>query len=45
MKYYIYISGTKTDMLYPQIPKPLLKNLNFVRISGRMLPKGLSNEQ
>ena len=27
MKYYIYISGTKTDMLYPQIPKPLLKKI------------------
>ena len=27
MKYYIYISDTKVDMLYPQIPKPLLKKI------------------
>lgn len=27
MKYYIYISDTKVDMLYPQIPKPLLKRI------------------
>src|SRR5947209_11465862 len=27
MKYYIYISDTKVDMLYPQIPKPILKRI------------------
>jgi len=27
MKYYIYISDTKVDMLYPQIPPPLLKKI------------------
>src|SRR2546430_14102855 len=27
MKYYIYISDTKIDMLYPQIPKPILKKI------------------
>ena len=27
MKYYVYISDTKIDMLYPQIPKPLLKKI------------------
>ncbi len=27
MKYYIYISDTKVDMLYPQIPQPLLKRI------------------
>jgi hypothetical protein len=27
MKYYIYISDTKVDMLYPQIPKPVLKKI------------------
>jgi len=27
MKYYIYISDTKVDMLYPQIPKSLLKKI------------------
>src|SRR5436309_3024639 len=27
MKYYIYISDTKLDMLYPQIPKALLKRI------------------
>ena len=27
MKYYIYISDTKIDMLYPQIPKSLLKKV------------------
>jgi len=27
MKYYVYISDTKVDMLYPQIPKPLLKRI------------------
>ncbi len=27
MKYYIYISDTKVDMLYPQIPKSILKKI------------------
>src|SRR5260370_27167413 len=27
MKYYIYISDTKVDMLYPQIPQPILKKI------------------
>ena len=27
MKYYLYISDTKVDMLYPQIPKPILKRI------------------
>jgi hypothetical protein len=27
MKYYIYISDAKVDMLYPQIPKPILKKI------------------
>src|SRR5258708_39832202 len=27
MKYYVYISDTKVDMLYPQIPKSLLKKI------------------
>lgn len=27
MKYYIYISDTKVDMLYPQIPKSILKQI------------------
>ena len=27
MKYYIYISDTKVDMLYPQVPQPLLKKI------------------
>jgi len=27
MKYYIYISDAKVDMLYPQIPKPILKRI------------------
>ena len=27
MKYYIYISDDKIDMLYPQIPKPLLQRI------------------
>lgn len=27
MKYYIYISDAKIDMLYPQIPKPILKRI------------------
>ena len=31
VKYYIYISDTKLDMLYPQIPKKILE-----RISGEL---------
>ncbi|MGZ6304382.1 MAG: DUF7019 family protein, partial [Ktedonobacteraceae bacterium] len=27
MKYYIYISDAKVDMLYPQIHKPILKRI------------------
>jgi len=27
MKYYLYISDAKIDMLYPQIPKPILKRI------------------
>jgi hypothetical protein len=27
VKYYIYISDTEVDMLYPQIPKPVLKKI------------------
>ena len=50
MKYYIYISDAKVDMLYPQIPKPILKkiasslNINL-KLFGAELSVGIKNDQ
>ena len=50
MKYYVYISDTKVDMLYPQIPKPILKriasSLNIdLKLFGAELSVGIKNDQ
>lgn len=50
MKYYIYISDTKVDMLYPQIPKSILKkNASSLSIDlkffGAKLSLGIKNNQ
>lgn len=50
VKYYVYISDTKVDMLYPQIPKPLLKriaselNINL-KLLGVELGAGVKGNQ
>lgn len=50
MKYYIYISETKVDMLFPQIPKPILKriasSLNIdLKLFGAELSVGIKGNQ
>src|SRR6266480_8136240 len=50
MKYYMYISDSKIDMLYPQIPKPILKriasSLNIdLKLFGAELSVGIKNNQ
>ncbi|HYT46447.1 MAG TPA: SAVMC3_10250 family protein [Methylomirabilota bacterium] len=50
MKYYIYISDTKVDMLYPQIPKPVLKRIASslsidLKLLGAELSVGIKNNQ
>jgi hypothetical protein len=50
VKYYIYLSDAKLDMLYPQIPKSLLKriaselNINL-KLLGAELTAGIKGEQ
>ena len=53
VKYYIYISDTKVDMLYPQIPRKLLENiaselsinLNFLGTGASATVKSNQSEQ
>lgn len=50
MKYYVYISDAKVDMLYPQIPKSVLKkiasSLNIdLKLFGAELSVGIKNNQ
>jgi len=50
VKYYIYISDTKVDMLYPQIPKPVLKRIASslsidLKLLGAELSVGIKNNQ
>ena len=50
MKYYIYISDTKIDMLYPQIPQPILKRIASslsinLKLLGAEISIGSKNSQ
>jgi len=51
MKYYSYISNTKLDMMFPQIPKPFLEDIsgelsvNFGLLKATLKDKGLTSNR